>query len=99
MTARLGQVKEIIQIDIPRPRSLSLIGDPKFGGYTERIRALFDETRRRKPADHRAAAEDCNEALVHRGFYSVASLIAALVIWQVVARVLKLSAYYIPAPT
>jgi NitT/TauT family transport system ATP-binding protein len=51
MTARPGQVKEIIPIDIPRPRSLSLIGDPRFGAYTERIRALFDETRRRKTAD------------------------------------------------
>jgi NitT/TauT family transport system ATP-binding protein len=51
MTARPGQVKEIIPIDIPRPRSLSLIGDPRFGAYTEGIRALFDETRRRKTAD------------------------------------------------
>jgi NitT/TauT family transport system permease protein len=32
-------------------------------------------------------------------FYSTASLIAALVIWQVVVRLLQLPAYYIPAPT
>lgn len=32
-------------------------------------------------------------------FYSVASLVAALVIWQVVVRMLQLPAYYIPAPT
>ena len=37
MTARPGRVKEVITIDLPRPRSLELVNSPEFG-------ALFDRT-------------------------------------------------------
>ena len=37
MTARPGRVKEVIAIDLPRPRSLELVNSPEFG-------ALFDRT-------------------------------------------------------
>jgi len=41
MTPRPGKVKTIIPVDIPRPRTLSLMGDPEFGKTADRIRALL----------------------------------------------------------
>lgn len=41
MTARPGRIAEVFPIDIPRPRSLSTMGDPKFVALTQRIRGLF----------------------------------------------------------
>ena len=37
MTARPGRIKEVIPVDLPRPRSLEMINSPEFG-------ALFDRT-------------------------------------------------------
>jgi NitT/TauT family transport system ATP-binding protein len=37
MTARPGRIKEVIPIDLPRPRSLEMINSKKFG-------TLFDRT-------------------------------------------------------
>jgi len=37
MTARPGRIKEVIAVDLPRPRSLELVSTPEFG-------ALFDRT-------------------------------------------------------
>jgi NitT/TauT family transport system ATP-binding protein len=37
MTARPGRIKEVLPIDLPRPRSLEMINTPEFG-------ALFDRT-------------------------------------------------------
>src|SRR3979490_3315087 len=36
-----GRIAEIIDIDIPRPRSLSVRQTPEFGKYTTEIRRLF----------------------------------------------------------
>jgi NitT/TauT family transport system ATP-binding protein len=37
MTARPGRIKEVIAVDLPRPRSLDMVSSPQFG-------ALFDRT-------------------------------------------------------
>ena len=37
MTARPGRIKEVIAVDLPRPRSLEMVNSPEFG-------ALFDRT-------------------------------------------------------
>jgi NitT/TauT family transport system ATP-binding protein len=37
MTARPGRIKEVIAVDLPRPRSLEMVSSPEFG-------ALFDRT-------------------------------------------------------
>jgi NitT/TauT family transport system ATP-binding protein len=37
MTARPGRIKEVIAVDLPRPRSLDMVNSPEFG-------ALFDRT-------------------------------------------------------
>jgi NitT/TauT family transport system ATP-binding protein len=42
MTARPGSIAEIIAIDLPRPRELSLINTDRFGRYAARLRALLD---------------------------------------------------------
>lgn len=42
MTARPGKVREIIDVDIPRPRSLSLLGQPQFGLLVDQVRGLLE---------------------------------------------------------
>ncbi|MDB6001192.1 MAG: taurine-transporting ATPase [Rhizobacter sp.] len=41
MTPRPGKIDEIIKIDLPRPRELSVINTEKFGTYSTRIRHLL----------------------------------------------------------
>ena len=41
MTPRPGRVAEIIDIDLPRPRELSVINTERFGRYASRIRELL----------------------------------------------------------
>jgi NitT/TauT family transport system ATP-binding protein len=41
MTARPGKVKTVIPVDLERPRSLSLMGDPRFGEIADGIRSLL----------------------------------------------------------
>jgi NitT/TauT family transport system ATP-binding protein len=44
MTARPGTVKEIIEIDLPRPRHGDIRSSPEFNGYRARVwEALRDE--------------------------------------------------------
>lgn len=43
MTPRPGTIKEIIQIDLPRPRKLSTIETPEFHQYRKHITGLFTE--------------------------------------------------------
>ena len=42
MTPRPGRIAEIIDVDLPRPRPLSLRETPQFSEYTGRIRAIFE---------------------------------------------------------
>jgi NitT/TauT family transport system ATP-binding protein len=41
MTPRPGKIDEIIPIDLPRPRELSVINTEQFGVYSTRIRQLL----------------------------------------------------------
>jgi len=41
MSSRPGTIDEIVAIDLPRPRSLDLLADPRFAAYAQRIRARF----------------------------------------------------------
>jgi NitT/TauT family transport system ATP-binding protein len=44
MTARPGRIKEVIPVDLPRPRSLKMINSPGFGGLFDRVfRLIRDE--------------------------------------------------------
>lgn len=43
MSPRPGRIAEIIEIDIPRPRSLAVRATKKFGDYAGHIRDLFDQ--------------------------------------------------------
>jgi NitT/TauT family transport system ATP-binding protein len=42
MTARPGRIAEIIEIDLPRPRELSVINTDRFGRYASHLRTLID---------------------------------------------------------
>jgi NitT/TauT family transport system ATP-binding protein len=42
MTPRPGRLAEVIDIDIPRPRSLDIMTTPGFGEYVTRIRKLLN---------------------------------------------------------
>jgi NitT/TauT family transport system ATP-binding protein len=50
MTARPGRIREVIDIDLPRPRPLEIKRDPKFVQYTDRIWRLIDEEGRKAKA-------------------------------------------------
>ena len=52
MTARPGQIREIIDVDLPRPRSLSLIGDRRFGEISDQIRSMFQVHGKPGPSGH-----------------------------------------------
>jgi NitT/TauT family transport system ATP-binding protein len=41
MTPRPGRISEIIEVDLPRPRSLELINSAPFGRYVMQIRRHF----------------------------------------------------------
>lgn len=43
MSARPGRISEIIEIDMPRPRSHETFSDPRFGTYVAKVRAALDE--------------------------------------------------------
>ena len=43
MTPRPGKVREIIDIDLPRPRDLEIRDTAEFGAFVHRIRLLFQE--------------------------------------------------------
>ena len=42
MTSRPGRIADIIEIDLPRPRSLSVINTDRFGRYAAHLRTLLD---------------------------------------------------------
>ena len=42
MSARPGRVKEVITVDLPRPRDLDMMASDRFGVYARKIRHLFD---------------------------------------------------------
>ena len=44
MTARPGTIAEVIEIDLPRPRELSVVNTERFGRYSERLRSLLNAT-------------------------------------------------------
>ena len=41
MTARPGQVREVVDVDIPRPRSLATMGESRFGALSTYIRGML----------------------------------------------------------
>ena len=43
MKPRPGRVAEIIDVDLPRPRTLNMMTTPKFGAIVDRIRRLLDK--------------------------------------------------------
>jgi NitT/TauT family transport system ATP-binding protein len=43
MTARPGRIKEVIAVNLPRPRSLEMINSPEFGGLFDRVFRLIRE--------------------------------------------------------
>ncbi|TKT77320.1 ABC transporter ATP-binding protein [Aquamicrobium sp. LC103] len=43
MSPRPGTFVETVHVDLPRPRTLDMMTDPKFGDYVRRIRARLDE--------------------------------------------------------
>jgi NitT/TauT family transport system ATP-binding protein len=41
MTARPGKIARLVEVDMPRPRSIDLMGEPEFGRVTGEIRRLL----------------------------------------------------------
>ncbi|MDO6587484.1 ABC transporter ATP-binding protein [Salipiger sp. 1_MG-2023] len=43
LAPRPGRIAEVVEIDLPRPRTLDMITTPKFGALVERIRTRLDQ--------------------------------------------------------
>ena len=43
LSPRPGRLMEVIEVDLPRPRPLSVRETPEFGKYVSHIRDLFDK--------------------------------------------------------
>jgi NitT/TauT family transport system ATP-binding protein len=43
LAPRPGRIAEIVEVDLPRPRTLDMITTPKFGALVERIRGRLDK--------------------------------------------------------
>ena len=43
MSPRPGRISEIVDIDLPRPRTLDMEFSEKFKGYSDRVRAVIDQ--------------------------------------------------------
>ena len=43
MSPRPGRIAEVVEIDLPRPRTLHMITTPRFGAIVDRIRSHLDE--------------------------------------------------------
>ncbi len=43
MTPGPGRVREVVEIDLPRPRPLSVQGTPEFAAYLTHLRRMFEE--------------------------------------------------------
>ncbi|MBV8534418.1 MAG: ABC transporter ATP-binding protein [Alphaproteobacteria bacterium] len=56
MTARPGRVKEVIPVDLPRPRSLSIVNTPEFGALFDRAFHLIREEVTKAMAEQDSAA-------------------------------------------
>jgi NitT/TauT family transport system ATP-binding protein len=42
MTSRPGRIGDMLEINLPRPRSLNIMNTPEFGAYVQRIRAALN---------------------------------------------------------
>ncbi len=42
MTARPGKIREVVPVDLPRPRTLDMMTEPQFGGIVRHVRRLLD---------------------------------------------------------
>ena len=59
MKPRPGRIAEIVDVDLPRPRTLDMITTPKFGAIVDHIRGRLDKggvpvsdaRRRNQPTD------------------------------------------------
>jgi NitT/TauT family transport system ATP-binding protein len=43
MKPRPGRIAEVIEIDLPRPRTLDMMTTPKFGQLVDKIRSRLDK--------------------------------------------------------
>jgi NitT/TauT family transport system ATP-binding protein len=49
MTSRPGRIGDMLEIDLPRPRSLNVMNTPEFGAYVQRIRAALNAAESHAP--------------------------------------------------
>jgi NitT/TauT family transport system ATP-binding protein len=56
MTARPGRIKEVLAIDLPRPRSLNMVNTPEFGRLFDRAFRMIHEEVTKAMAEQRAGA-------------------------------------------
>jgi NitT/TauT family transport system ATP-binding protein len=57
MTARPGRIKDVIAVDLPRPRSLEMVNSPEFGQLFDRVFHLIREEVMKSMEQQAAAVE------------------------------------------
>ena len=71
MTARPGRIKEVIAVDLPRPRSLEMINSKEFGTLFDRVFHLIREEVMKAMEQQ---ADGCGGMMASRSNYGVNAL-------------------------
>ena len=105
MTARPGRIKEVIPIDLPRPRSLEMINSH---GIRRLVRShLPSDPRRGHRGDGAAGRDGVGPVMKRSGSRTkflenalpALSVVMVIVIWEIVVRWRGIAPIFLPAPS
>ena len=81
-------------MDLPRPRTIDLEFDPRFKAASDEVRSLIFARRKERSVTAPASRRALGDYVV-----PVATLLGALVLWEVATRVLHVPRFIMPAPS
>ncbi len=109
MTARPGRIKEVIPVDLPRPRSQEMVNTPEFGRLYDRALHLIREevlsSMRQQDAggrlahERRGASQEQDQSDRLRSRALSGNRRASSAAWELVVRLNGIAPIFLPAPS